>query len=912
MQIPENRINLLEQFDAGDYRIACLTFVQETRKNIKEQYHQGVIAEELLRRLSNEFDQLLAVLFQHARISSDTVVSLIALGGYGRGELFPYSDLDLLLLYEGGDDSVTRQILERVMYPLWDAKVAVNYSVRSLDETLLLATEDLTVCTSLLDARLLAGHEGPFHALSAAALRQFYGPAAQQFLKLLKEERSTRHKRFGETVYLLEPNIKLGKGGLRDLNTGLWAIKARYGLSAFDALPTVGGATPRQVRNLIEAQTFLRSLRLAMHLEANRSQDHLLFDLQEKLAPRFFIEEPIVFGRKNKAPTVEPAVERLMHRYYRYARAIVLETERILERCDPDSTVRALADSSPKLTNHPKEHFIHAGDRIHSLSSARFWEEPAEIVRAFQLSMLHRLPLSTQTRDALAEAAAAEPGEQLVADAMTAKLFLEILCHSESSAEGSVLEVMHDLGIIAAIIPEFDPCTGRIQHDLYHVYTVDLHSLYVVILLKSWQRGEQSEQYPTAVSLMASLVSREGLFLAALLHDVGKPLGHGHAIKGSRMAVGVAARLGLDPNQQSEVQFLVEQHLIMAHLSQRRDLSDPTVIKTLADQVGTVDRLRKLYLLTLADTAMTAPENLTDWKVSLMDELYIHTYLYLSHDEGVFAEERERYLRDQRDALEIALRREMEETAWTMARRLPREIFFAYPQPELLHHVRVALAFESNVSTARRVEVRPRNHTVFEVTICCWDSPGRLATITGIMLAHRIEVLSAQVYTIQPVEKNSSPNCPATVLDIFTVRLPNEEDTCNWDKFSTDLELALLGNLSVPDLVSRYTQPSRLPPRVVPRVEIVIAVDNDISDRFTVLDVQAPDRLGVLYAITRTLNEQGLIIQLSKVTTEAGRVVDIFYVSDRISGGKILDEERLLAIKTAIVQAINALGQASA
>lgn len=875
-------------------------------------FGEGEAPGPLLRQLAGAVDQLVVALYGCAEVPPSARISLIALGGYGRGELFPHSDLDLLVVCEGEQEELATRIVECVVYPLWDAGMAVGHAVRGIDETLQLALEDLTVRTSLLDARLLCGDEGPFHALEAGGLRQFFGPQkVGEFVTALREERARRHRRFGETEYLLEPNVKQGKGGLRDLNTGLWAAKARFGVTELERLASVGAGTQRQVRALSEALAFLQRLRLAMHLEAGRAQDHLLFELQEALAPRLFPEVELP-GVKRRAAEVEPAVERLMHAFYRHARTVVLESDGILERCSlvPQAAAEGPSSGTP-ATERTDEHFVVTGRRISSSEPDRFWDEPAEILRAFQLVHQLRLPLDRPTQDAIAEAVADVPGTRLPADERAAERWIELLCSPEQPGEGTLLEEMHHLGVIGALIPEFEPCTGRIQHDLYHVYTVDLHSLYVVALLKAWRRGELAERFPTPVAIIARLERLRGLMLAALLHDVGKPLGHGHAATGARLAAGVAARLGLAGAELEEVRFLVHNHLLMAHLSQRRDLSDPAVVASFAAQVETVNRLRQLYLLTAADTAMTAPGNLTEWKATLLDELFIKTYLFLTHGSttGHLAEERAQELAERRDALELVLRRRLGPTGVEWIARVPEEMLLAFPVEDLAHHIGVAVELEGEADAVLRLATRPREGGASELTVCCGDSPGRLATITGVMLMHRIEVLAAQVFTLERGHQLGD----RLVLDIFVVQPPALEPSDPgqpselWQLFGDDLERAVRGELSVDEQVRRRLRPSGLPRRVTPRVRTEVTVDNNASDRFTVIDVQAPDRLGVLHAITRTLSEHGLTIHLSKVASEAGRVVDIFYVSDGETGDKVTDRARLDQVRRSVSVAIQQL-----
>ena len=888
----------LDGMDADARREACAVYVAAAREEVRQRHAQGADPGTLLSDLAAAFDHLLLALYRCAEVPDGTYISLIALGGYGRSELYPYSDLDLLILHDGGEEELTARLVETVIYPLWDARVSVGHAVRTQQETLTLAESDLTVCTSLLDARMLAGDEGPHHALRAAAIRRFFGPEVGDFVAALKEERARRHQRFGETVYLLEPNIKSCKGGLRDLNTGLWAAKARLGVDELDEVGAAGGSTPRQTRALLEAQHFLRTLRLHMHLRAGRTQDQLIFELQEALAPGLYPDELVPGARHRPTSAVEPAVERLMHAFYRHARAVVLETDGLMER------LTLLGEAKPptekKVSDREDEHLVLAGRRIHSIEPERFWQQPAEILRALRIAQEMGLRLDRPTSDAVAEAAAGVPGMQLMADGDAADRFMEILCNSRREEGASVLEQMHDLGVLVALVPELEPCTGRVQHDLYHVYTVDRHSLYVVAQIKSWLRGEQADTCPGLVAVADRVHQPGSLLLAALLHDVAKPLGHGHAKRGARLAVGVAARLGLTAEQQRQVRVLVGQHLVMAHLSQRRDLSDPAVISRLAELVGSVEVLRCLYLLTAADTAMTAPGNLTDWKARLLGELYMQTYSYLIHGQSELLEQRIEEARDRRDALELNLRRSGQ--GEEIARRLPDSMVLAYSTEDLLHHLRAALEPGSSPDQLVRLVARRAGPASTELTVCCPDSPGLLADITGVMSANSVEVFGAQVFTLEPDDMGE-----VRVLDVFTVRTPQSRGE-PWEVLAEHLEQAVRGELMVEEMVARHTRPSGLPTRVVPRVPVEVIINNEVSERFSVIEVQAPDRLGLLHAITRTLSRLGLTIHLSRVATEAGRVVDIFYVSESTSGGKLKGEEALDRVRGAVSAAIERLG----
>lgn len=864
----------------------CARRVSTVREEISSEALKGGIVEvrPLLAQMGGLVDQLVKELFEAAMTRTEGErIAVVAVGSYGRQELFPYSDVDLLIVHQQGSQEVVQRVVEAVVYPLWDAKLAVGHAVRDIDETLDLAGEDLTMRTALLDARLVAGDEGPFHALQAGAYRELFGPhRLADFRQLLLAERRERHLRFGQTVYLLEPHIKSGKGGLRDLNTALWAAKARFGVSHFEDFAAVEGSSSRQQELLIEAREFLQMLRMAAHVHAGRAEDRLHFAVQEALAPELFPGDEIPGDRRRAAPAVAPAVERLMHAFYRVARSIVLETQGVLDRCLPRAS-----GGPPRGIEGA---FVCTGGEIDVEDARIFWEQPAQMVRAFCLAASEGAQLTRRLQDALAEAAAGDPGAQLLADEQAAGLFLQLLeaGAGDLEAERTPLERMHDLGVLAALIPEFEPCTGRVQHDLYHVYTVDHHSLLVLELLRSWARGaDDTSPQPRAVAVMQTLSKPRSLFLAGLLHDVAKPLGSGHAKKGAPIAAGIAARLGLSPEEQQEVIFLVREHLRMMHVSQRGDLADPGVVSSFAQVVATRRRLDQLFLLSLADSAMTAPGNLTEWKVSLLEQLYLRTAETLEvGDQGWSVAEPQR--RRERMAGQVSRERPeaKAELVEGLFARLPMEFFASVSSDEeLAQAVGAALDFESTPESLVRVAALDRDDGTTILTVCCRDAPGLLATIAGVMVLQNVDVLAADVYTYEAAR----PRFPARALDIF--RVPQASHASAWRDLSASLQQALCGELAVEEVVARRMRKvSRMPPRVLPSVETRVRLDNEVTERATILQLQTADRVGLLHGVTRTLNELGLDIAAARVSTEAGKVVDTFYLLERKHGGKVKEE----------------------
>lgn len=873
----------------------------------------------LLRALADSFDQLLAGLFAEVS-AADACVALVALGSYGRRQLFPYSDIDLLLIHQQLDAAEIERIVAGVVYPLWDARVAVGHAVRSIDETLDLAGEDLTLRTALLDARLIAGDAGPFHALAAGAYRELFGPERLKDLQhLLVAERRRRHERFGETVYLLEPHLKSGAGGLRDINTGLWAAKARFGVRDLDELAAAGAATARQQAELESARGLLSRLRLAMHVSAGRAQDRLLFELQEELAPSLFPAGELgvkslleAHGAPSSRPSptsgrhaLAPAVERLMHAFYRAARSVALESEGLVQRCV------APQRAAPK-TRMLRDHFAEVDGLLESRAPERFWQQPSALLRAFAIARDEDLRIGRALQDTISEATAGEAGAQLLADGEAIRLWRQLLVEAEPSSDSPasgpddrlLLERMHDLGVLAALIPEFEPCTGRVQHDLYHVYTVDRHTLYVVGWLKRLRAGSVPGATTHACEVMRELEAVESLYLGALLHDVAKPLGAEHADKGARLAAGVAARLGLEAATQAEVVFLVRHHLAMQHISQRRDLGDPAVIASFAELVGEPQQLRRLYLLALADTAMTAPGNLTEWKASLLQELYERTAGRLRGDVPALGRADEAVLQERRAALLRELRAEQGSVAVSLVGRLPAELL-AQPLTALSQHAGALLDFEAGAAPAI-LATQAHDETTTLLTICCHDAAGVLSSLTGALVLHGIDVLAAQVYTVDPPRGAQR----GTALDVFWVPTPRvavggDADVAQtWEALRQTLTQVLAGEIDLRAQLSARLRAPTWGRRLVPPVQTRVTLDADSSERGTILDLQAPDRPGLLHLVTQTLSELGLEIVASRVATEAGRAIDTFYLRDRDSGEPVRARLRLAAIAEAVRAAV--------
>jgi [protein-PII] uridylyltransferase len=837
------------------------------------------------RTIADVYDHALAQRFEAACAGISTPLALVATGGWSRRELAPYSDIDFIILYER-DEASAKQVSDRLLYPLWDEKLAIGHALREARAAARLARDDLATATALLDARHIAGDRRLTTDLVRATLSALApGGNPNDVIGMLAAEKKARHDRFGASLYLLEPNLKQGIGALRDLATALWAAQVRWhpprpGVdpegadSLIGSLVSMGHLTRRQGDVLTSARDFMLRVRTLVQLTANRRFDQLTFEIQEAIAPSLYPDAKAHEGDIRSA--VAPAVEALMRDYYLHARAVVQVADRLLE------AARVPARRKPRIAQVDAS-FITFNGELAIKDPRLFAERPSEMVRLFRVAVDEKLPVYGHTKELVAETIARDPAT-LAADPRANKLLLDALVDVRDATQPAAFEVMHQLGILSALMPEWTPCTGRVQHDLYHVYTVDQHQLYALAMQKRLARGELAGEHPLASELWKEVKRPAALFLSTLLHDVGKPLGKGHAEKGAIVAAAVARRLGLTDDEIEVSEFLVRQHLTMSHLSQRRDLSDPEVIARFSERVGSDDRLVKLYLLTLCDTAMTAPDNLTAWKAGLLRDLMIRTRAYFRGEQSgdAVTDEQSRDVR-----AKIVQQLELPEARGLVDGIDPRLVGQLTARQAARHVKLVHQVQGKHPPVGLQVRCFPmRGHS--ELMIVAPDEPGVLAAIAGALTANRVDVLGAVLGHIDTASSR-------LVIDTFYVRdLKGEaitDDDPRWARLLTDLRELLAGppdTDAVASLIAKRRPKSGMPRRVTPGVTTEIKLHDD-STAATIVEVFTLDRVGVLYAITQTLADLGLDISLAKVSTEGEKVADVFYVT---RGGKRITDEQ--------------------
>jgi [protein-PII] uridylyltransferase len=842
------------------------------------------------RALSDVCDQLVSERVAEA-VESAGDLAVVATGGWGRRELAPYSDLDIVILTPKATEESAQRAAEAVLYPLWDAGLRIGHAVQDPAGAAELAAGDLPTATALLDARRIVGAAHLLADLEAATWRATApGGDSGDLVAKLAGEMNRRHRRFGESIYLLEPNVKHGIGGFRDLATALWVARARFGSADPDELVGRGQLTRRQASALVSSRDFLLALRCRLQLHAGRATDQLTFEAQEAIGPGLY---PDARPMAHK-PAVAPAVEALMRDYYRHARGVAQIASQLI---DSASSPRR----RPTVARVDSNLILFAG-KLSVADPEILDRRPDEMLRLFRVAADLDVPVYWHTRELVAERTSGRFAD-LRRYPGTAAHFLAALTDERDAAQPSLLEEMHQVGLLAAMIPEFAACTHRIQHDLYHVYTVDQHQLYAVGMLKRISRGELSRELPLATEVYGQLERRTSLYLATLLHDVGKPLGKGHSETGARIAAETGARLGLEAGDAELAGFLVREHLTMSHLSQRRDLSDPEVIRKFAERIGDLETLRQLYLLTVCDAAMTSPGNLSVWKAELLAELYGRTRDYLAAT-GVGQElgpatRTARARRRCRELLETAALEGGPPPPLDLLETLDDHVVTAVTGRQLFRLMQVAGDPERERPVALRVRsYRLRGHS--EVAVVAADAPGLLADLTGTFAAFGVSVEGAVIGVLEV------PEGPLAV-DLFFVRdaAGGAIDSADprWERIRAELDRVVGDERPerVPELLARR-QKSGLPPRVTPEVATHIGFATGASDKFSVLEVFTRDRVGLLSEISRVLADHGLDIYLAKVSTEGEKAADVFYV--REPGGGMLSDERQREVTRALLAAL--------
>ena len=859
--------------------------LEKSRLELFARHRAGATGAEIVQQFTALIDAMISALFKAAASEKGSELladcALIAIGGYGRGELNPRSDIDIMFYCGSRDVAPLKKMTERLLYMLWDLGLDVGYSVRSTRDCLDMALQDITARTALLDSRFLVGNLDLYHEYTTSVYKEVLNRNTQAFIRSKLEENEVRRKKYGATVYLLEPNIKEGEGGLRDLHSALWMLRVKFKADSLRDLVMKGVVSEQEAAAFTSALNHLWRVRNELHFISTRKNEQINFDQQEKIA------HFLGYVDTRKAP----AVELFMQDYYFQATQIEHLASSLISRVTVQSVrpTKFLGNFGKRQIN---PFFYVLKGELRTSKPEIFDEDPAQMMQAFLLAHQHRVVLSVDLKGLIREKLHLI-NDRVRRSRLMAEGFLEIL--RTMRPDSTVLRDMHHLQFLNAFMPEFKRIYCKVQHDVYHTYTVDMHSIFAVEEFAKLWAGVYAERKPLLTRLANDIEKKELLQLAILLHDVGKGEGKDHANKGADMVPTIARRLSLNREDSQRLEFLVRNHLDMAHISQRRDLHDDKLIDQFATKMGMTETLKMLYLLTFADIRAVGPEVWSEWKGTLLQELYEKAYDVLERGNFRF-DQRSNRVRNRKNKVVENLAEEFGErrvkaTLKTMSNRY----LLSHRSNEITEHVRLAFS-RGDATVMIKVEHEPSSEYT-QVLISTVDVPGLFSMITGVMAANGVNILGAQIYTRSNGE----------ALDILQVRSSAGtiiDNPKKWQKVEKDLIAVVEGRKQVSTLVANRASSGMLPKKPKPRFPNRVDIDNTISDQYSVIDIFATDRVGLLYDITRTLTRLGLYIGVSKISTKVDQVADTFYVQD-IFGQKVMGEDKISEVKKALLEELS-------
>ncbi|MFO1153193.1 MAG: [protein-PII] uridylyltransferase [Rhodospirillales bacterium] len=883
---PRGRANALQIFKAGLYR-----GVGEVRRRFEE---EGASGTEVVHANAFLVDQLVRTIYDFATsrvYPSDPAApasaqSVVATGGYGRGELSPFSDIDLMFLLPAKPPPLAEQIVEYVLYMLWDSGLQVGHATRSIDDCIRLSKGDLSIRTSLLEARWLWGNKPLFHAFDQRFMSELVAPTGSAFVEAKLAERDARHERMGDSRYVLEPHIKDGKGGLRDLQTLFWIAKYLYRVKDISDLTGRGVFTPADCRQFKQAQNFLWTVRCHLHYVAGRPEERLTFNFQDTVARRLgYADRPGARG-----------VERFMKHYFRVTKDVGDLTRilcAVLEDEHRKARTRFRLSSPMSLFRRAPAGFRIDGNRLTFDLSDGLSKDPVRLIRLFREAQRNRLDIHPQAlRLVQQNLRLIDP--KVRHDREANRLFLEML--TDQTDPEPALKRMNDAGVFGRFVPEFGRVVAQMQYDMYHVYTVDEHTIRAVGILSQIERGLLKDDHPAATVAFSEIRSRRALYVAVLLHDIAKGRGGDHSEIGADLALTLCPRLGLDDWETETVAWLVRYHLVLSRYAFKRDIDDAKTVSDLTGLVQSPERLRMLMILTNADIRAVGPNIWNAWKRGLLDELYYRALEDMEMTGGQPAERRAARVEHAKARLRARLVDWPESVRESYISYGYSDYWLAYSLDEQESHFGIMREAERQ---GRELWVEARQHPqqdVTEVIIYAPDHAGLFAQIAGAIALSSASIVDAKVVTLA----NSMALDAFRIQDLSGRRFDSPDRI---QRLIQRIEAAVTGKLH-PDREleeqCRRALPSRMgvfkvPPRVI--------FDNRASIAHTLIEVNGRDRPGFLHDVTSTLTAMGLQIVSAHISTYGERVVDVFYVKD-VFGLKVEQGQKLAKLQERLLEVI--------
>lgn len=863
-----------------DGRRAAEESLLETQNGLACAHYLSTRMDELVRIVH---DAVVQHLYPAANPSSGERLAVAATGGYGRGTLAPGSDVDLLFLLPYKQTAWSESVVEAMLYVLWDLKLKVGHATRSVEECLREAQADMTIRTSLLEARFLFGDRDLFDSLEKRFDQEIVATTAAEFVDAKLKERDARVAKAGASRYLVEPNVKDGKGGLRDLNTLFWIAKYVYRVKEPRELVKAGLFTQGEFNLFLRCEEFLWRVRCHMHFATGRAEERLTFDLQRSIAER------IGFAPRGGLS----AVERFMKAYFLIAKdvgdltAIVcaeLEARQAKRRPMLDRMFgRFRRRSGGALVS---EGFIIDNNRLNVENDEAFESDPVNLIRLFWLADRRNLAIHPDATR-LATRSLTLIGPSLRNDPEANKLFLEIL--SSKNAPEVVLRRMNEAGVLGRFIPDFGRIVAMMQFNMYHHYTVDEHLIRAVGVLTEIEAGQLGSEHPLANQIFPTIRNRLALYVAVFLHDIAKGRPEDHSEVGAAIARKLGPRFGLSDAETETVAWLVEHHLLMSNTAQSRDLSDPATIKSFAEVVQTMERLKLLLVLTIADIKAVGPGTWTGWKGQLLRTLYQETEVILGG--GAVDLARSERVRLAQDQLRAELPDWTDAEFETYAARHSPGYWLKVDETRRAKQARLLRETDRAGRTVTTTYETDQFRGVTELTILSPDHPRLLAIVTGACAAAGGNIVDAQIFT----------TTDGMALDTIVLSRAfdrDEDELRRAERVAKAIERALKGEVKIADLVDgkRPAKERSKAFHVPPEVNI----DNSLSNRQTVIEISGLDRPGLLYDLTTALGKLNLNIASAHIVTFGEKAVDVFYVTD-LTGTKITHAGRQATVRRTLL-----------
>lgn len=869
--ITDNKAEILE---------ICRNWLAGGRAILKAEFLATGKVTTLLARHTRLIDDLLSTLYFKAARSGD-VVAIVAVGGYGRGEMFPYSDIDLLFLYDPADEAPAAQIVESLLYILWDLGFKVGQAHRTIVGALELAKADITIRTNLLDARCVAGDTELFELFCNRFNSEIIQEKISEFIEAKLAERDQRHLRFGDSRYMLEPNVKEGKGGLRDAHTLWWLARAAYSLSSNAELVEHGLVSREEYKAFEQARVFLCRVRAHLHYIAGRPEERLTFDYQYMLA--------VAMGFSH--PSVNRSIERFMRRYFVAVRTIGSSTRvfcALLEEGKKRKPRRSLAGLWYLSWN--LSGFRIDGERLNVRSENIFEKSPIMMIELFRVAQLNELHIHPQALQLISHNLH-RIDQVLQRDPKANSLFLEILL-SEKAAEHT-LRLMSDAGVLGRFIRDFGRVIGQTQFNMYHVYTVDEHTLVAIGMLHAIENGKMKDDLPLASDIIHRIALRKVLYIALFCHDLAKGRGD-HSLIGEKIGIRLASRLGFSKDEISTVGWLVRNHLLFSNIATKRDFNDPKTIQDFVASVQSPERLKLLLVLTVADIRAVSPVAWNAWKGVLLRELYSRAEQCMGTGKVEMKQHQASYF--QEDLRKFLAGWKEQEIEHYLAQG--NSSFWASVEPS--RHGVIARMVRQSESMVQPILLDTQHHyerSITEITVCTSDRHGLFSMVAGAMSLAGANIINAKIFTL----KNN------LAIEIFQLQDLNGEVFDRSDKLakmSVYIEQVLSGELNIADAFANRSSPYlRSRSRCVPMPGQVL-IDNEASNIHSVIEFTGRDRAGLLYDVTRTIAELGLSIVTAHISTYGTQVADVFYVKDNF-GMKIVHHNKIKQIQEKLIAVMN-------